>query len=241
VGGEAAGEGEAAEAMSAMRTVAAAFFDLEKTITPHAVEQEVALALWRGGTLPVKHLVRVGLIYAKYNLGWIADFDAMKRQGAVAFTGREVAGDLATYAALFERHLEPAIHAEARAAIAAHRAAGDAVYIVSSTYAFMIAPYARALAVDGFFGVRPSQRDGRFTGELEGVIPHQEGKAAIVHELAAREGLDLASSSAYGDSLNDLPMLEAVGRPFAVNPARGLRREAEARGWPILAWGARRG
>jgi phosphoserine phosphatase len=54
--------------------------------------------------------------------------------------------------------------------------------------------------------------------------------------LAAREELDLDESLAFGDSLNDAPMLAAVGKPFAVNPAAGLRRHARARGWPILDW-----
>ena len=72
--------------------------------------------------------------------------------------------------------------------------------------------------------------DGRYTGELE-FYAYGEQKAVAIRELAVRDGLDLAGSYAYSDSITDLPMLDAVGHPVAVNPDKGLRREAEERGW----------
>jgi hypothetical protein len=74
--------------------------------------------------------------------------------------------------------------------------------------------------------------DGRYTGELE-FYAYGEQKAVAIRELAVRDGLDLAGSYAYSDSLTDLPMLDAVGHPVAVNPDRDLRRVAEEREWEI--------
>jgi hypothetical protein len=74
--------------------------------------------------------------------------------------------------------------------------------------------------------------DGRYTGELE-FYSYGESKAEEIRSLAERIGIDLEGSYAYTDSITDLPMLQAVGHPVAVNPDRDLRREAETRGWDI--------
>ena len=75
--------------------------------------------------------------------------------------------------------------------------------------------------------------DGKYTGEIE-TYAYGPTKAEAVRELAAAEGYDLARSFAYSDSVTDLPMLEAVGHPYAVNPDRALRKVAVERGWPVL-------
>ena len=75
--------------------------------------------------------------------------------------------------------------------------------------------------------------DGVYTGELVGDILHGPAKAEAVRALAAREGLELAQCAAYSDSINDLPLLESVGYPHAVNPESELRRIALTRGWPV--------
>ena len=92
---------------------------------------------------------------------------------------------------------------------------------------------ARELGFDGAIGSTCEIVDGVYTGRsLRGA--HGEGKAAAVRELAAQKGFDLAASTAYSDSHTDLPFLEAVGHPVAVNPDRELRRIADDRGWPVL-------
>jgi phosphoserine phosphatase len=77
--------------------------------------------------------------------------------------------------------------------------------------------------------------DGRYTGVISRYL-YGEAKADAIRELATSQGYDLTRSYAYSDSITDLPMLEAVGHPYAVNPDRALRREAAARGWPVLVF-----
>jgi haloacid dehalogenase-like hydrolase len=77
--------------------------------------------------------------------------------------------------------------------------------------------------------------DGRYTGEID-FYAYGENKAVAMREIAAAEHYDLTRSYAYSDSMTDLPMLEAVGHPHAVNPDRALRREAAARSWPVLVF-----
>jgi HAD superfamily hydrolase (TIGR01490 family) len=214
----------------------AAFFDLERTLTPQAVEQVLGVELWRRGEVPHHRLLAMFWAYARYNLGLLHDYEAMKRYSASGFAGRDHARDLASTQELFERLLWPAVSLAALRTVERLKAEGVALYVVSSTYHFMVEPYAKRIGADGFFGVPLEVQGGRTTGRISGAIPHQEGKARIAREIAAARGFELSDCQAYGDSLNDLPMLEAVGAPHAVNPARGLRRIAERRGWPILQW-----
>jgi phosphoserine phosphatase len=79
---------------------------------------------------------------------------------------------------------------------------------------------------------RAKTEDGKYTGELE-FYCYGANKATAIREVAEEQGIDLAASYAYSDSATDLPMLEAVGHPVAVNPDRDLRREAEKRGWQV--------
>jgi phosphoserine phosphatase len=92
---------------------------------------------------------------------------------------------------------------------------------------------ARRLGLTGALGTVAETSDGIYTGRLVGGLLHGEAKAAAVRALAEREGLDLARSSAYSDSSNDLPMLELVGHPSVVNPDGDLLKQARSRNWPV--------
>ena len=94
---------------------------------------------------------------------------------------------------------------------------------------------ARVLAFDGAIGSRFSEVvDGVYTGRPAGVFVYGRGKARAIEQLAAREGIDLARSYAYSDSASDLPMLEAVGHPVAVNPDAALAKVAREERWEVL-------
>jgi len=94
------------------------------------------------------------------------------------------------------------------------------------------------LGFDGALGTICQVRDGCYTGRALRAL-HAEAKAACVRELAEREGFDLSACTAYSDSHTDLPFLDAVGNPVAVNPDRELRRVAQERGWPVLEFSGR--
>ena len=119
----------------------------------------------------------------------------------------------------------PMVYREAVALIAEHHDAGRDVVVVSTSGAELVEPIAAMLGADDVIATRMVERDGRYTGEIA-FYAYGPNKAAAIRELAARRGYDLAQSHAYSDSATDLPMLEAVGHPHAVNPDRALRREA---------------
>lgn len=132
--------------------------------------------------------------------------------------------------------IDPIIYDEAASLIEEHHAAGRDVVIVSTSGAEVVEPIGELLGADRVVATRMVVgEDGRFTGEVE-YYAYGPTKEEAVRELAASEGYDLERCYAYSDSATDVPMLSAVGHPFAVNPDRALRREAVARGWPVLSF-----
>jgi phosphoserine phosphatase len=113
-----------------------------------------------------------------------------------------------------------------------HRAAGRDVVIVSSSGEEVVGPIGEMLGVDRVVATRMVVENGAYTGDIA-FYAYGEGKATAMRELAAEQGYDLSASYAYSDSMTDLPMLEAVGHPTAVNPDKALRKVATERGWPI--------
>ncbi len=130
--------------------------------------------------------------------------------------------------------LRPLVYSEASGLVDHHRSRGEPVYIVSATLQEIVQAIADDLGFDGALGTVCEVENGVYTGHALRAL-HAEGKAACIREL----GHDLAGSTAYSDSHTDLPFLEAVGHPVAVNPDRALRRIASARGWPVLEFGRR--
>jgi len=113
----------------------------------------------------------------------------------------------------------------------AHNQAGRDVIIVSTAGQEMVGP----IGASGIIATQMRHAGGRYTGEVE-FYAYGEGKAQRIRQLAVERGYDLTDCFAYSDSVTDLPMLEVVGHPHAVNPDRLLRKAAMARGWPVLAF-----
>ena len=134
--------------------------------------------------------------------------------------------------------LRPLVYAEPLRLVQQHRDRGEKVYVVSATLQEIVEHIADDLGFDGAIGSTCEIVDGVYTGRtIRGA--HGEGKAQALRELAQAEQLDLAASTAYSDSYSDVPFLEAVGHPVAVNPDRRLRKIARLRGWPTIAFSAR--
>jgi hypothetical protein len=129
--------------------------------------------------------------------------------------------------------VEPIVFDEALDLIREHRAAGRKVFIVSTSPEEIVAPLAQFLGVDEALATRAElDSGGRYTGRTERYCYGPE-KVVAMEDAARRDGIDLAASYAYSDSATDMPMLEAVGHPVAVNPDRELLRAARARSWEV--------
>lgn len=134
--------------------------------------------------------------------------------------------------------IAPMISEPARALVRKHVARGDLCAIVTATNSFVTAPIARAFGIAHLIATEPESRDGRFTGRVMGTPCFREGKIARVDAWLAASGRPLsgfAESTFYSDSHNDLPLLERVSRPVAVDPDPQLAAEAARRGWPVIS------
>lgn len=215
--------------------VEAAFFDLDKTVIAKASMVAFSRPLLRAGMINRRLVLRAAWSQLVFHyLG--ADEERMRkfRESALRITK---GWDQAKVEAVVEEALisviEPIVYDEALAEMRSHSEAGRKVLIVSASPTEIVEPLARYLGVDEAIASRPMiDGQGRYTGEVE-VYAYGPFKAEAMRKVADREGIDLDASFAYSDSITDLPMLEAVGNPVAVNPDRELARVARDRGWEI--------
>ena len=214
---------------------AAAFFDLDRTLLRRSSALALAGSFREHGVIGRGQLAKAAawqLLFAARGAGAETVRKAAE-DGLIVLKGFRV-DDLRTLVAeAMEPVLKPLVYSDPLQLVERHRARGERAYIVSATLQEIVEELARELGFDGALGSTCEIVDGIYTGVS--LRPcHGEGKAAAVRELAAREGIDLAASTAYSDSHTDLPFLEAVGNPVVVNPDRELRRIAAERGWPVL-------
>ena len=134
--------------------------------------------------------------------------------------------------------VRPMMSPASRALVAARLNAGDLVAIVTSTNGFITGPIARAYGIEHLIATVPEMREGRYTGEVEGIPAFREGKVARLIDWLEKRGTrqqDFDESWFYSDSINDLPLLEHVSHPVAVDPDPELRAIARKRGWPAIS------
>ena len=210
----------------------AAFFDLDKTIIARSSPLALGRSFFREGLISRTFLVKS--IYAQL-VFQITGADEHKmekvREAASKLTeGWEVERVKQIVTDVLEEVVSPLIYAEALELIHDHRAAGRLICLVSSSPAEIVEPLARMLRIDRYIATRPGVRDGKYTGELE-FYAYGPQKAEAIRELAEELDIKLEDSYAYTDSVTDLPMLEMVGNPVAVNPDKELRKIALQREW----------
>lgn len=215
-----------------MRT--AAFFDLDKTIIAKSSTLAFGRSFYQGGLINRRAVLKTAYAQFVYLVGG-ADHDQMERMRqylSALCTGWDVGQVKEIVAETLHDLIDPLIYQEAADLIAEHKAAGRDVIIVSSSGAEVVGPIGELIGADKVVATRMVVADGRYTGEVE-FYAYGDNKAAAIKALAEAEGYDLDGCYAYSDSATDLPMLELVGHPCAVNPDRALRKEAAAREWPI--------
>jgi HAD superfamily hydrolase (TIGR01490 family) len=142
------------------------------------------------------------------------------------------------HAEFMAERIRPAMTAPAKVLVHRHLAAGDLCAVVTATNSFVTAPIAREFGVPHLLATEPERRAGRFTGRVAGIPCFREGKIARDEASLGGQGrgqADFPQSSFYSDSHNDLPLLERVSRPVAVDPDPVLAAEAGRRGWPVIS------
>ncbi len=216
-----------------------AFFDLDLTVLARN-----SGALWVKAELRSGHISRWQALkafgwLARYRLGFARLEDALL-ESIASLAGKLERDVVARTMAFYEAEVRHLVRPGALAALDRHRALGDGLWLLTSSSSYLSEAVAAQLSLDGSLCNRfeVDAATGRYTGRPAGPLCYGPGKVEVARAFAQARGVSLAQCAFYSDSASDLPMLEAVGRPVAVNPDPRLRRVALRRGWPVEDWGA---
>ena len=215
---------------------AAAFFDVDNTMMVGASIFHYARGLATRKYFTSSDLLKFASRQLRFRLRGAENLAVVgtARQEALSFVaGRSVDEIIRLGEEIYDETMAEKIYPGTRAMAQRHLDAGQRVWLVTATPVELAQLIAQRLGLTGALGTVAESVDGVYTGALVGEMLHGRAKAAAVRAMAAREGLDLRRCTAYSDSINDLPMLSAVGTAIAVNPDSELRDVARQRGWQI--------
>jgi HAD superfamily hydrolase (TIGR01490 family) len=215
----------------------AAFFDLDKTIIACSSTLAFAPAFYRCGLISRTQVLRGAFAQLTFRLAGASHHRMERVRDQVSCLCR--GWDASQIAQIVTDGLAdivgPHVYTEARELLDGHLRAGHDVLIASTSGYEIAAPIGAMLGASAVIATRLEVAEGRYTGAVD-YYAYGQAKADGVSQLAAERGYRLADCFAYSDSVTDLPLLELVGHPHAVNPDRALRKIARARSWPVLAF-----
>jgi len=212
-----------------------ALFDLDNTLL--GGDSDHAWGDWlceRGILDGATYKARNDAFYQDYLAGRLNITDYLNFTLAI-FGRTEMAQLDAWHREFMSECIEPIILPKALALLDKHRAAGDKLVIITATNRFVTAPIAARLGVDTLLATECEMVDGRYTGRTTDVPCFKEGKVTRLNRWMQENGYTLDGASFYSDSMNDLPLLEQVAHPVAVDPDPNLLAEAQKRGWPVMS------
>jgi HAD superfamily hydrolase (TIGR01490 family) len=213
----------------------AAFFDLDRTLISRSSSLSLAPMFHRRGLVRRRDRTKAlfaQLVFVRYGAG--TSRVGQTAESAMAFLkGLPVEEMRVIVAEAVDSAFKPHVYRDALDLVARHRERGEKSYIVSAALQEIVDALVTELGLDGGLGSAAEVEDGTYTGRLERRLDGR-AKAEALAVLAREDGIDLAESTAYSDSSSDVPFLEAVGYPVAVNPDRRLRGIAAERGWRVL-------
>lgn len=218
-----------------MDTAPIAFFDLDHTLMNGA-----------NGNLVVKYMVktrRLGMdaVWKAIKFTVLYRMNRLPREEVYRWTfqecGKYSIGELVRMLdEAYELYIMPSLFKEGEESIAGHKAKGHLAVIATAAGEYVSEKVRVQLGADDKIAAVAPVRDGRLTDEIQQPVPYGEGKLAAAETYAAERSVDLQECYFYSDSMADLPLLEAVGHPVAVNPQPKLKRIAVERGWPVRLW-----
>jgi len=215
--------------------VALAIFDLDNTLLAGDSDYLWGEFLVEQGLVDKEHYARENRrFYEEYKAGTldIHEFMTFSLEPLTRYPKERLEALRSQYV---EEKVRPIVLPPAKALLRKHREQGDYLLIITATNRFVTEPIAALLEVDHLLATEPEIRDGYYTGYVEGTPCFQEGKVIRLKQWLEATGRNLANSWFYSDSHNDLPLLELVTHPVAVDPDEVLAQHAEMKGWPVIS------
>jgi len=222
----------------------AAFFDLDKTLVPGSSLFLLARGLYERDFYRARDIAKLAwgqFMFQAVGRESKAGMEKSRNSALEFVKGRDAEELRALGREIAEDKVLPRVYPDIARIIEQHQESSDETWLITAAPQELAEVVAAGLGMTGARGtISEIDADGRYTGELLGDIAHGPAKAKIAEEIAGRRGIELRDSAAYSDSINDLPLLESVGHPHAVNPDHALRRVARSRGWPVHEMRTRR-
>ena len=210
----------------------AAFFDLDRTLINDFSAKKFVQGRLFSGKATAKELLLQFATILMYGAG-NRDFEVLTKLSALGVKGIQEKEFSVLGQEVYKKHLTNTIYPESRALIASHLEKGHKIVIISAATVYQIQPIADELGISDIYCTEMEVKKGRFTGQIQEMC-WGEGKARAGKKFAKENNIDLSKSFFYTDSFDDYPLLEIVGKPYAVNPDSRLSQVAFESGWPIL-------
>jgi HAD superfamily hydrolase (TIGR01490 family) len=213
----------------------AAFFDMDRTLVRVDTATLYVRYQRRKGQASARDVARVALWMLQYTFG-VIDAQRAAEKAMESFQGRHEAWLLQECEEMFPASVLQHVAAAGRRAVEHHRSQGDFVAIVTGATPYAARPLARELGIEHLVATELEVDGGLFTGKIRHPMSYGAGKVVLAERLAEQHGIALSESTFYSDSITDLPLLQRVRTPVAINPDARLRRVAQRNGWRIETW-----
>jgi HAD superfamily hydrolase (TIGR01490 family) len=214
-----------------------ALFDLDDTLLTGDSDYEWVEFLIERGVLPHQAMHAANEAVARRDAKGEISSEDFARFYLATLAGRDKAQLDDWHLDYMREHIVPRIPQGALELLAEHRDAGDLIVLTTATNRFVAEPIAAYLAIEHVIATEPECIDGKYTGNYAGIVNKREGKVKRLDIWLVERGyswLDFAETWFYSDSRNDIPLLNRVSRPVAVDPDATLAAHARSRGWPVL-------
>jgi HAD superfamily hydrolase (TIGR01490 family) len=214
----------------------AAFFDVDNTLVRGSTLYFLGRGMYQRGFFTKADISRFVVANLRFRMTGVEKQDVIERyqNAATDFVGGHKVEDILKLGEeIYDEYVSPKLWQGTYKIAQEHLTKGEDVWLVTAAPQDMANIIAHRLGFTGALGSKVIVRDGIYSGELDGKILHGSEKAAAIKTLANERGYNLPDCYSYSDSHNDLPLLNAVGHPSAINPDAILRIKALAEGWPI--------
>ena len=215
-----------------------AFFDFDKTLIKVESGRIGFKYLYQIKEIRFSFLIKVALINFFYQHNWVSDTQ-MARVMLTFYKDRNLEPLQTGAKEFYLSHLKPHLAPNILTRVHQHQASDHTLVLVSASVRYMLEPVTKDLGFDYLLCTDLEIADnGQLTGATDGPICIDQHKGDAIRGLAQKNNINLNQSYAYGNHHSDIPMLETVGNPVAVEPTKQLRRKAKADSWPILSFQA---
>lgn len=214
----------------------AAFFDVDNTLVRGSTLYFLGRGMYQRGFFTKADISRFVVANLRFRMTGTEKTEVIERyqKAATDFVGgHQVSEILALGEEIYDEYVSPKLWQGTYEIAHRHMDDGVDVWLVTAAPQDMANIISTRLGLTGAIGSRVCIENGIYTGELDGKLLHGNEKAVAIRKLAEERGYDLTQSFSYSDSHNDIPLLNAVGYPSAINPDALLRIKALAEGWPI--------